>query len=105
MAAFYADSDFSDLPAGLMGGGWQVTRLARSERGEWFVGVRRGPGSLEFTHWGSTEEQAMQAAFAMIEKAGKGSGRVNQMARKVQDFDTSTLPLFGDGHKQMDLFT
>ena len=28
----------------------------------------------------------------------------NRLARKPQDFDTSPLPLFGDSHKQRELF-
>jgi hypothetical protein len=30
--------------------------------------------------------------------------KARRLARKAQDFDTSTLPLFGDGHLQQDLF-
>ena len=28
----------------------------------------------------------------------------NHLARKPQNFDNSSLPLFGDGHKQKELF-
>jgi hypothetical protein len=30
--------------------------------------------------------------------------QARRLARKAQDFDTSTLALFGDGHRQQDLF-
>jgi hypothetical protein len=30
--------------------------------------------------------------------------KARRLARKAQDFDTSTLALFGDGHRQQDLF-
>lgn len=45
-----------------------------------------------------------RAHVAEIAAALKAEREARRLARKAQDFDTSTLPLFGDGHKQMDLF-
>lgn len=41
----------------------------------------------------------IRAARAIVAAAER-----RQLARKPQDFDVSPLPLFGDAHKQLDLF-
>jgi hypothetical protein len=48
---------------------------------------------------GATLQERTATAQA-IEQAIKA----RRLARKAQDFDTSTLALFGDGHRQQDLF-
>lgn len=45
------------------------------------------------------------ANIETVRPAGRPAEReARRLARKAQDFDTSTLPLFGDGHRQTDLF-
>lgn len=101
-----ADNNIFHDASALFGPEWQATKVAMSERGEWFMILRIGPAGLQNWCWGHTPEAALDAALEHVEavRALMRAARARRLAKAPQDYDTSTLPLFGDSMHQMSLF-
>ena len=57
--------------------------------------------TIPTVHMNGTSREALLDGYV---EAVEATRIAIESARAPQTFDTSTLPLFGDGHKQRDLF-
>jgi hypothetical protein len=103
-------ADFIDA-TDLLGAGWQSTPLAQTQTGQWLITIRHGSHGLELSLYGINPGDALAQAADHVRGVGQ---RLNEALRRregarlrsrpAQDFDTSALPLFGDAHRQHELF-
>lgn len=95
----------------LLGPGWQSTILAQTERGDWFITIRHGSHGLEASfHGGSGGHVLVQAGDHVRAVASRLDASIRRRqetllrARPPQEFDMSSLPLFSDASRQVELF-